>query len=98
MAQLEAFEYPGLLLEMYPGDHSPPHFHVINDDWNIRVKFNLSKIRRELVWDSKYPEDLAECPLTGKQRKELLGLIETHLRDLNRQWKNLHPNRRGRDE
>jgi Domain of unknown function (DUF4160) len=45
MAQLEAFKLAGILLEMYPEDHSPPHFHVIKDNWNIRVKFNLSRIR-----------------------------------------------------
>ena len=75
MAQLEAFQLPGLVLEMYPDDHSPPHFHVIKDDWNVRIKFNLSIIKRQIVWEPKYPEDLKKCPLKSGERQTLLDLI-----------------------
>ena len=84
---------PGLVLEMYPEDHSPPHFHIIKDNWNIRIKFNLSIIKREIVWDSKYPESLKECPLTGSETKLLLVLMKKHCSALNKQWKALHPSR-----
>lgn len=47
MAQLDAFQMPGFVLEMYPEDHPPPHFHIIKDNWNIRIKFNLSIIKRK---------------------------------------------------
>ncbi|MBK8220640.1 MAG: DUF4160 domain-containing protein [Candidatus Obscuribacter sp.] len=93
MAQLDAFQMPGLVLEMYPEDHSPPHFHIIKDNWNIRIKFNLSIIKREIVWDSKYPESLKECPLTGSETKLLLVLMKKHCSALNKQWKALHPSR-----
>jgi hypothetical protein len=97
MAKLEAFELPGFVVEMYPEDHSPPHFHVIKDDWNIRIKFNLSIIKRDIVWDAKYPENLRECPLKSGETKTLLDLIRTNLKTLNKQWKALHPNRRGQE-
>ena len=75
MAKLEAFQYPGFTLEMYPEDHSPPHFHVIKDDWNIRVKFNLSIVKQKIMWDCKYPANLAECPLKSSELKTLFELI-----------------------
>jgi len=93
MADLEAFSLPGFDLQMYPEDHSPPHFHVIKDNWNIRIKFNLSIIKREIIWDSKYPEDLRECPLRGSESKQLLELMKKNCKALNRQWKLLHPSR-----
>lgn len=98
MAQLEAFQMPGFVLEMYPEDHSPPHFHIIKDNWNIRVKFNLSIIKRGIVWDSKYPENLTECPLSGKESRKLLELIRQNRRTLNKQWKTLHPSRQEQEE
>lgn len=75
MAQVDAFRMPGFVLEMYPEDHSPPHFHIIKDNWNIRIKFNLSIIKKDIVWDSKYPESLRRCPINGSESKELLTLI-----------------------
>jgi hypothetical protein len=98
MARLEAFEMPGLVLEMYPEDHSPPHFHIIKDNWNIRIKFNLSIIKRKIDWDSKYPESLKEFPLSGSEAKELLTLIKQSCKALNKQWKALHPSRRGQED
>jgi len=98
MAQLDAFSLPGYVLEMYPEDHSPPHFHVIKDDWNIRIKFNLTIIKRELVWDAKYPGDLRNCPLKSGESTALLELIKKNCKSLNRQWKALHPSRRGLQE
>ena len=95
MAKLDAFQMSGFVLEMYPEDHSPPHFHIIKDDWNIRIKFNHSIIKREIVWDSKYPESLKECPLTGSEVKQLLALLNGHCKALNKQWKTLHPSRTG---
>ena len=95
MAQLEAFQLPGLTLEMYPEDHSPPHFHIIKDNWNIRIKFNLSIVKRDIVWDSKYPESLKECPLSSAESKELLTLMRQNRKALNKQWKTLHPSRLG---
>ena len=94
MAQLEAFQMPTFVLEMYPEDHSPPHFHIIKDNWNIRVKFNLSILKQEIVWDSKYPESLKQYPLTARQSKQLLRLIIEHRKVLNRQWKSLHPSKK----
>lgn len=98
MAQLEAFELPGFVLEMYPEDHSPPHFHIIKDDWNIRIKFNLSIIQRDIVRDFKYPESLKRCPLTSAESKTLLELMRQNCKALNIQWKALHPSRRGQKE
>jgi hypothetical protein len=95
MAQLEAFQLPGFVLEMYPEDHDPPHFHVIKDDWNIRVKFNLSVISGEIVWDAKYPEGLRECPLKSGEARTTLELITKNRKAINDQWKKLHPSRRG---
>lgn len=83
MARLEAFDFT---LEMYPEDHSPPHFHMINDDWNIRIKFNLSVIKRDIIWDAKYPENLIELPLKGSESKMLLALIRRNCKALNKQW------------
>lgn len=93
MAKLEAFQYPGFTLEMYPEDHSPPHFHVIKDDWNIRVKFNLSIVKQKIMWDCKYPANLAECPLKSSELKTLFELITQNRKELNKQWKALHPSR-----
>jgi hypothetical protein len=95
MAQLEAFELPGYIIEMYPEDHSPPHFHVIKDDWNIRIKFNLSIVQRKIVWDSKYPQNPKRFPLTSAESKALLDLMRQNCRALNKQWKALHPSRQG---
>jgi hypothetical protein len=95
MAQLEAFQMAGFNLEMYSEDHSPPHFHVIKDNWNIRIKFNLSIVQRDIVWASKYPESLKECPLSSAESKELLTLMKRNCKALNKQWKTLHPSRRG---
>lgn len=93
MAKLDAFQLPGYALEMYPGDHSPPHFHLISDSCNLRIKFNISIIRRELAWDSKYPDNLKVCPLSGPEEKLLLELIRKNCKALNKQWKTLHPGR-----
>jgi len=93
MARLEAFKMPGFVLEMYPEDHSPPHFHIIKDSWNVRVKFNLSIIKRAIVWDFKHPENLKEWPLSAKETRDLLALIKQNGRVLNKQWKDLHPER-----
>lgn len=98
MAKLEAYETPGFLLEMYPEDHSPPHFHVIKNDWNIRIKFNLSYIKGEIIWDSKYPESLSESPLNKKESKSLLALIENNRPALNEQWRKLHPSKQRKNE
>lgn len=92
MAALEAFNLPGFRLEMYPEDHSPPHFHVIKDEWNIRVKFNLSRMRKKIIWESKYPETLIECPLRGAEGA-LLKLVIAHRQALNKQWTKLHPSK-----
>lgn len=94
MAKLEAFEMPGYALEMYPEDHSPPHFHIIKENWNIRIKFNLSLVKRIIIWDSKYPNCLKVCPLTKSECIELLDLMKRNRKALNRQWKDLHPSRR----
>lgn len=91
MAKLEAFEMPGYALEMYPNDHSPPHFHIMKDDWNVRIKFNLTVIRDELVWESKYPGTLSQCPLKGKEITQLVSLVKLHKSELNKQWQKLHP-------
>jgi hypothetical protein len=98
MARLEAFDFPGFILEMYPEDHSPPHFHIIKDDWNIRIKFNLSIVKRNIVWDAKFPENLSECPLKGSESKLLLELMRKNFKALNKQWKALHPSRRGSND
>jgi hypothetical protein len=93
MAQLEAFKIPGFVLEMYPEDHSPPHFHVIKKAWNIRIKFNLSIVKREIIWDSKYPKTLKECPLSSRESKEFLELMQKNSKALNRQWHAMHPSK-----
>lgn len=97
MAKLEAFEMPGFTLEMYPNDHSPPHFHIIGDNWNIRIKFNLCVIREELVWESKYPGTMSQCPLKSKEVTYLLSQINSHKNTLNKQWKKLHPDKKGKN-
>lgn len=95
MAQLEAFALRGYTLEMYPEDHDPPHFHIIKDDWNIRVKFNLSRFKKEIYWESKYPEDLIKWPLGSRETATLLKLIIENKVALNDQWQELHPSRKG---
>jgi hypothetical protein len=39
--------FPGCRIEMYPGDHNPPHFHIVGIDWKIAVRIGSLEVMRQ---------------------------------------------------
>ncbi len=50
MARINVDEFKGFFphnkfrLQIWSNDHNPPHFHVISDDWDIRVEISNGEI------------------------------------------------------
>lgn len=41
------FPYNKFTIVIYPDDHTPPHFHVICEDWNMRFLIENGELYRE---------------------------------------------------
>lgn len=65
---------------VYPGDHPPPHFHVLGPDFAVAVAIE----GLEVIAGSARPQDLTEA----------LAFAQDNLAALGAEWNRLNPPRR----
>lgn len=84
MAEVQAFQSPGLKLWFYSNDHEPPHFHAKRaGQWEVRVHFLEEAARMiEVKWQTTAP--------AAKVLKSLTSLAEQHREALLAEWEAVH--------
>jgi hypothetical protein len=84
MAEVQAFQTPGLKLWFYSNDHEPPHFHAKRvGEWEVRVRFLEAAAQMiEVKWQATAP--------SAKVLKILTSLAEQHRDELLVEWEAVH--------
>lgn len=68
-----------LRLVIIPGDHDPPHTHVLGPGWEIRIRLTDPPSLWSIKGAPKRPEVARALSATAKHRTQLLAF-----------WKDMH--------
>lgn len=84
MGTVKAFQVAGCRVVFRVTDeHPPPHFHLSNDDYEIRV-FVLTTTGKALDYTFKRPPNGVKIP--SRFLKEVAQLVDVHREALIEQW------------
>lgn len=82
MAEVKAFQLPGVKLWFWPNDHAPPHFHAKRDgEWEYKVNFMEPDARMfEEEWSVKRNKK------PTRDLKQIRDLVKEHREKLYDEW------------
>lgn len=89
---IAGFQMPGYQLDMYPGDHFPHHFHLSSGAFDVRILYRQSNAEGVISYTEVWRTDKRRewKPLSTREEKALLDLIDTFFDQLEAEWTRLH--------
>lgn len=92
MWNIAGFQMPGYVLDMYPGDHFPHHFHLSCDEFDVRILYRQSEEKGSILYTEVWRINTKKKwqPLTAKEERALLDLIDQFFDQLEVEWDRLH--------
>ena len=92
MAIVKSVDVEGFEVHMYPKDHLPHHFHLINTEINLRIFYRISLREQALRYNIKSSKNSRkkQSLLNSNQKREILKEIRNKRSILEKEWAKWH--------